>query len=49
MTGAGGVGGLLMVQEGGNSYLPAYDGNGNVHAMIKASDGSIVSVRPRAS
>ncbi len=41
--GAGGIGGLLMVQEGGNSYLPAYDALGNVHAMIKASDGSIAA------
>ncbi len=41
LGGAGGVGGLLMVQEGGNSYLPAYDALGNVHAMIKASSGSI--------
>jgi RHS repeat-associated protein len=31
------------VQEGGNSYLPAYDALGNVHAMIKASDGSIAA------
>lgn len=40
--GAGGVGGLLVVAEiaGGtitNRFLPAYDGNGNVHAMITAS------------
>ncbi len=32
-----------MVQEGGQSYLPAYDALGNVHAMIKASDGSIAA------
>ena len=41
--GAGGVGGLLMTQSGGNSYLPMYDGNGNVHGMITASDGSIAA------
>jgi RHS repeat-associated protein len=41
--GAGGVGGLLMTQEGGNSYLPMYDALGNVHGMIKASDGSIAA------
>jgi RHS repeat-associated protein len=40
---AGGIGGVLMVQEGGESYLPAYDALGNVHAMIKASDGSIAA------
>jgi len=43
MQGAGGVGGLLMVQDGGQSYLPMYDGNGNVMGMIKASDGSIAA------
>lgn len=43
LTGAGGVGGLLMVQEGEQSYLPAYDALGNIHAMIKASDGSIAA------
>jgi RHS repeat-associated protein len=41
--GAGGVGGLLLVQEGGTTYLPAYDAMGNVHAMIKASDGTIAA------
>ncbi len=35
------MGGLLLAQEGGNTYLPAYDGNGNVMGMIKASTGSI--------
>ena len=43
LQGAGGVGGLLLVQEGGNSYLPAYDAMGNVHGMIKASDGSLAA------
>jgi len=43
LQGAGGVGGLLMVQEGGNSYLPMFDGNGNVMGMIKASDGTIAA------
>ncbi len=41
MQGAGGVGGLLMIQDGSERYLPAYDTNGNVHAMIKASNGAI--------
>jgi RHS repeat-associated protein len=41
--GAGGVGGLLLTQEGGNSYLSMFDGMGNVHGMIKASDGSIAA------
>ena len=41
--GAGGVGGLLLVQEAGNAYLPVFDGNGNVHGLIKASDGSLAA------
>jgi len=43
MQGAGGVGGLLMIQESGSSYLPMDDGNVNVHGLIKASDGSIAA------
>ena len=41
LQGAGGVGGLALTVEGGNTYLPVYDGNGNVMGMIKASSGSI--------
>jgi RHS repeat-associated protein len=41
--GAGGVGGLLAIHEAGESYLPAYDGNGNVMALVKASDESIAA------
>ena len=45
LQGAGGVGGLLVASEilNGvvlNSYLPAFDGNGNVAALIKAGDGT---------
>ena len=43
MQGAGGVGGLLMVQDGGQTYLPMYDALGNVHGMIKAVDGTIAA------
>ena len=45
MQGAGGVGGLLMVSEGSNSqitnHFAAYDGNGNVAALVKATDGTV--------
>jgi RHS repeat-associated protein len=41
LQGAGGVGGLALSVEGGNSYLPMLDGNGNVMGLIKASSGSI--------
>ena len=45
--GAGGVGGLLcvMVHQATpanltGAYLPSYDGNGNIIALVKASDGT---------
>jgi RHS repeat-associated protein len=43
--GAGGVGGLLMTCEAGSgiTYLPLYDAKGNVHGMIKASDGTLAA------
>lgn len=39
--GAGGVGGLLAIQEGGESHYPVYDGNGNVMALVRGSDEEI--------
>ena len=39
--GAGGVGGLLMVKDGTKTYFPAYDGNGNVSALLDSADGSL--------
>ncbi len=53
MTGAGGVGGLLWVNNHQATFegktLPtgvqyaAYDGNGNVAALVKATDGSVTA------
>ena len=40
LQGAGGVGGLLTIREGTESHHPAFDGNGNVTALVKASDRS---------
>lgn len=34
---AGGVGGLLSVKAGGNSYVASYDGNGNVVGWMNSS------------
>ena len=34
MEGAGGVGGLLAVRQGGNDYYPTYDGNGNIRESL---------------
>ncbi len=40
LGGAGGVGGLLALHDAttGERHLPSYDGNGNVLALIKATD-----------
>jgi len=37
----GGIGGLLLVSGGGNTYQAGYDGNGNVVSLIKASTGTV--------
>jgi RHS repeat-associated protein len=36
-SGLGGIGGLLMIQDSGHTYLPAYDGGANVAALLDAS------------
>jgi RHS repeat-associated protein len=42
MQGAGGVGGLLMVNAGsGGVHFPAYDLNGNVMGLVNATNGII--------
>ena len=42
LDGAGGVGGLLMANSAANGvHFYAYDGNGNVAALVKASDGTV--------
>jgi RHS repeat-associated protein len=44
MQGAGGVGGLLAVSCYGSATtncFPAFDGNGNVAALINAADGTV--------
>jgi RHS repeat-associated protein len=42
MDGAGGVGGLLMMNSVANgAHFYAYDGNGNVAVLVKASDGTV--------
>ena len=50
MQGAGGVGGLLEVSDAANGvHFAAFDGNGNVAALVKAADGTTfgrLRVRP---
>ena len=38
---AGGIGGLLLINEGGSTYQTAYDGSGNAVALVKAGMGTI--------
>ena len=41
VQGAGGVGGLLSIQEGTQTYLTACDGNGNLMALLDGATGDI--------
>jgi RHS repeat-associated protein len=42
IQGAGGVGGLLAVNDAANSsHFCVYDGNGNIAALAKAADGTV--------
>jgi hypothetical protein len=42
LQGAGGVGGLLAVNDAENgSHFCAYDGNGNITGLAKATDGTV--------
>jgi RHS repeat-associated protein len=43
LEGAGGVGGLVVVNSGGQAHYPAYDGNGNVMGLVQQSQ--VVSAR----
>jgi RHS repeat-associated protein len=46
LQGAGGVGGLLLVwdHDTGTYHFPAFDGNGNVAALVGAEDGNASAV-----
>ena len=43
LGGAGGIGGLLMVDDGESRYLPGYDGQGNLTMLLNESDGSLAA------
>jgi RHS repeat-associated protein len=43
LQGAGGVGGLLMLNISGTNCFTAYDGNGNITALINATDKSLAA------
>jgi RHS repeat-associated protein len=43
LQGAGGMGGLLAVSGSSGTYIPAYDGNGNIMAYVDASNGNKVA------
>ena len=40
LQGAGGVSGLLLIKENGETYQVGYDGSGNVVALMKATTGT---------
>jgi RHS repeat-associated protein len=46
LTATGGVGALLQIRDNGNArtWLPTYDGNGNVVSLLNAGDGAIGAV-----
>lgn len=44
LQGAGGIGGLLLINEGGTTYQTGYDGSGNVAALVKASGGTVAAI-----
>lgn len=39
LQGAGGIGGLLLINQAGVSYIAGYDGSENVTALVKVSNG----------
>ena len=45
LQGAGGVGGLLLLKDipSGTAHLPAYDGNGNITALLHATTGAVTA------
>jgi RHS repeat-associated protein len=43
LQGAGGTGGLLIIDDAGSSYQVGYDGNGNVGVLVKANDSRVVA------
>ncbi len=46
MSNAGGVGALLQIADHptGKTYLPTYDGNGNIASLINADSGAIAAI-----
>lgn len=45
LTDAGGVGALLQIADhrSGKTYFPAYDGNGNITALVNSSTGAVAA------
>jgi RHS repeat-associated protein len=41
--GAGGIGGLLLIDHNGDRYLPGYDTQGNIALLIKESNGTLAA------
>lgn len=43
LQGAGGVGGLLLITEGGSTYQAGYDGGGNLTTLVNAATGTVIN------
>ena len=43
LQGAGGIGGLLLINDSGETYQAGYDGTGNVTSLTKAATGTIAA------
>jgi RHS repeat-associated protein len=41
--GAGGTGGLLMINDSGQNYFPVYDNMGNIHGLMQGSNGALAA------
>jgi len=41
LQGAGGVGGLLLIDDGPSTYRAGFDGNENIVALVKVGDGHL--------
>lgn len=41
---AGGVGGLLLIRQGGDTYHVGYDASGNLTTLVNAATGAIAAL-----
>jgi RHS repeat-associated protein len=44
LEGAGGIGGLILIRDGSNSYQVGYDGNGNISTLVRTGTNTVEAV-----